>query len=81
MTLLVNVAVALVVSSVPIDLSQYAENLVKNCIPLLGSQIPGTRLDTHALVGALALQCSDASTVQLLLQLLSAALKSRDSKL
>lgn len=72
---------ALVVSSVPIDLSQDAENLLKNCSPLLSSQNPGTRLDAQALVGALALQCSDASAVLLALQLLSLALKSMNSKL
>lgn len=72
---------SLVVSSVPIDLSQYAEKLLENCIPLLGSQNPDTRQDAQALIGSLAKQCSDASAVQKALSLLSQALKSMTTKL
>jgi hypothetical protein len=73
----VNTAVALVISSVPIDLSQYAESLLEKAAPLLGSQNPGTRLDAQALVASLAKQCSDASAAKKVLQVLSTALKSK----
>ena len=70
-------AVCLVISHVPIDLSQYAEEVLKNCVPLLSSQDPDTRQDARDLVLALAKQCSDASIVLELLLLLAAALKSK----
>ncbi len=68
-------AVRLVVSSVPIDLSQHAQPLLERCLPHLSSQNPDTRRDTLDLVCALARQCSDASAVLQVLPLLTATLK------
>lgn len=69
----------LVVSSVPIDLSQYAKDILEKCAPLLSSQNPATRLDAQTLLHSLAQQCSDTSAVLPALHRLSETLKSMSS--
>lgn len=71
----------LVISSVPVDLSQHAEVVMEKCVPLLSSQDLATRLNAQALVSSLALQCSDASAVHPVLDQLAKALRGMNSKL
>ena len=71
------VAVCFVISSVPIDLSPYAEELCKNAVPLLYSQHSETRHAAQSLLSALAKQCSDAASVKTCSNLLLTALKSK----
>ena len=59
------VAVCFVISSIPIDLSPYAEELCKNAVPLLFySQHSETRHAAQSLLSALAKQCSGATCVK-----------------
>lgn len=77
------VAVTFVVSSVPIDLSSYAGEILEKCVSQLSSsqQRAETRQDTQDLVCALCKQCSDNSSAIGLFSQLSLALKSTASKL
>lgn len=77
----VHVAVCLVISSVPIDLSQYAGSIMEKAIPHLSSQNSATRHACRELMCALAKQCSDGSSVSNGISLLSTTLKSTNSKL
>ena len=70
-------AVCVVVSHVPIDLSQYALKIVENAAPLLSSPNQDTRQDAQRLVAALSRQCSDAAAIEKLLSLITTTLKSK----
>ena len=65
------------VSAVPIDVSQYAEDIAKNAVSHLSSFSPSTREHAQELFKALAKQSSDLRPVQQLSKLLFTALKSK----
>ena len=64
------------VSVVPIDVSQYAEDIAKNAVSHLSSNTPSTREHAQQLFKALAKQSSDLRPVEQLSKLLFTALKS-----
>ena len=70
-------AVAFMVSVVPIDVSQYAEDIAKNTVSHLSSNSPSTRDHAQQLFKALAKQSSDLRPVEQLSKLLFTALKSK----
>ena len=65
------------VSVVPIDVSQYAEDIAKNAVSHLSSNAPSTREHAQQLFKALAKQSSDLRPVEQLSKLLFTALKSK----
>ena len=69
-------AVAYMVSVLPIDVSQYAEDIVKNAVAHLSSNAAATREHTLLLFTALSKQCSDLGPVEQVSKQLFTALKS-----
>ena len=69
-------ALTLVVSSVPIDLSQYMLDVVKMVAPYVSSQNPETRRDAQNLLVALFKQSSDPAAAKAACEILATALKS-----
>ena len=65
------------VSAVPIDVSQYAEDISKNAVSHLSSHSPATREHAQILFKALAKQSSDLQPVEQLSKQLFTALKSK----
>lgn len=65
------------VSSVPIDVSQYAEDIAKNAIAHLSSNTAATREHARLLFTALAKQSSDLRPIEQLSKQLFTALKSK----
>ena len=65
------------VSSLPIDVSQYAEDIAKNTVPHLSSNAAATRGHALLLFTALSKQSSDLRPVEQLLKQLITALKSK----
>ena len=71
------IAVGFMVSAVPIDVSQYAEDISKNAVSHLSSHSPATREHAQILFKALAKQSSDLQPVEQLSKQLFTALKSK----
>jgi len=69
-------AVAVVLSSVPVDLSGYSDEVFKCIKPHLSSAHPETSAAAHDCLSALCRQCSDKETGVSLVQQLDATLKS-----
>ncbi len=67
---------ALVLLSVPIDLSPYCDEIVKIVLPLLSSAVAATSQAAHDCMKALSRQCSDKTVALALLKQLDGALKS-----